>query len=67
MPRCELCGKEFKVLTKHLKSVHGWSKRKYKYHYPNALIIDPEVSQKMRDNVKPISLLALTPNKKKED
>ena len=51
MPRCKICDKEFKVLTKHLKSAHGWSKRKYKYHYPNALIVDPDVSQKMRDKL----------------
>lgn len=47
---CKICGHQSKrVLTKHIKKVHGMSKEKYLELYLDALVVDPECSARGRE------------------
>ena len=48
MVKCEVCGKSFIRLRKHLRVAHNMTIRSYSKFYPNALTVDPEYSEKAR-------------------
>ena len=48
MIRCELCGKEFKQLKKHLQVKHDMNLYSYKRMFPDAPTVDPEYSKAMQ-------------------
>jgi len=45
-----ICGKELKVLTRHIMLEHGVSKRKYHAKFPGADIVEPEFAERARRN-----------------
>lgn len=47
---CKICGHQSKrVLTKHIKRVHGMSREEYQSIYPESLVVDPECSARGRE------------------
>jgi len=58
MIKCELCGKEFKRLRKHLIHEHDMTVKRYLFKFPNALVVDPEYAEKMRKKRKPSDIKA---------
>lgn len=49
MIKCEICGKEFLLLRRHLKEQHNMTVRSYKRLFPAALLVDPEYSKKRKN------------------
>ncbi len=62
MIKCELCGKEFVRLRKHLMHEHHITTRKYTAMFPNALIVDPAFAERMRKTRKESDINTLKEN-----
>jgi predicted transcriptional regulator len=63
MIKCELCGKKFVRLRRHLKVAHKMSVSSYNKYFPEALLVDPDYAELNRqrallsnaqNNLKPI-------------
>ena len=51
MVKCEVCGKGFVRLRKHLRIAHDMSVRSYKKYFPEALLVDPEYAELNRKRI----------------
>ena len=45
MVKCEICGKDFLRLRKHLRVAHNMTVRSYKKYFPEALLVDPAYAE----------------------
>lgn len=50
MIKCEICGKEFKTLKRHLELKHKMTIEKYQKKYKNAPVVDANYQKKMKNN-----------------
>lgn len=48
MVKCEICGKEFKILQSHLISKHKINKEEYMNKYPNSKLVDDNWKEKFK-------------------
>lgn len=53
MLRCEICKKQFNVLTTHLQKAHKMPKKVYKELYHTNEFVSPELKEKMKLSQEP--------------
>lgn len=52
MIKCKLCDKEVKIISTHLTKSHDMTLKQYKRRFPNAPIVDKELSEKRSKKTK---------------
>lgn len=50
MVKCNLCGKELKSLNLHLTRTHNMTPKEYRDIYPNAVLVDTDVSRRIGES-----------------